>query len=163
MIRAGLLADTHLERATELYIEQVRSCFADVDVIMHAGDLTDLSVLDVFADKEVHAVCGNMCNFAVSSALPTKKVIELGGFLIGLIHGAHVCGNIPDQLLRDFEQVDCIVYGHTHRPACHWNGGVLFVNPGSFMRTSRYGAVGTYAILEAGDKLRGSIHEIGAW
>ena len=46
-----------------------------------------------------------------------------------------------------FPNVDCIVYGHTHIAVNHRFGKTLFVNPGSFQSTGRYGASGSYAIL----------------
>ena len=51
-IKIGVLSDTHMIRPTDAFRDQAARCFADVSVILHAGDLTALSVLDVFNDKE---------------------------------------------------------------------------------------------------------------
>ncbi len=162
MIKIGVLSDTHLAGPTDYFRAQVEACFAGVDIILHAGDLTELSVLDVFAGRQVHAVRGNMCSAAVYAALPEKKTIRAGRFTIGLIHGAgYGCNNIEDRLWHEFDAVDCIVYGHTHRPVCHKSGPVLFINPGSFTRAGRYGAAGSYAVLEIDTALRGRIYEVG--
>lgn len=160
MIRIGVLSDTHLSGATEEYKRQVQHCFAETDVIFHAGDLTELGVLDVFGDRQVHGVCGNMCGYGVGQVLPRTKLIELGGFSFGLAHGAGFGHDIEARLWNEFGPVDCIVYGHTHRPVCHRSGPVLFVNPGSFTSTGRHGSRGTYAIIEAGEQLRAVIREI---
>ena len=58
-----VLADTHLGpgRAGRL-IERVHGELCGTDVVFHAGDITDLSVLDALADApgvRVHAVEGN--------------------------------------------------------------------------------------------------------
>jgi predicted phosphodiesterase len=39
-------------------------------------------------------------------------------------------------------------------------GKTLFVNPGSFSGTGRYGASGTYAIITVGKKLAAKIHTV---
>lgn len=162
MIKIGILSDTHLPGPNDLFQEQAIACFHDVHMILHAGDLTDISVLDVFDGKEVHAVHGNMCGFSTCTSLPQKKTIRVGSFNIGLIHKAGNAYDFEKYLLDEFDDVACIVYGHTHKPTCHKIGSVLFINPGSFMQTSRYGAPGTYAILEvADDTLRCHIHQVG--
>ncbi len=160
MIRIGVLSDTHLSRPTDLFVDQVAACFSDADVIFHAGDLTDLSILSVFKGKEVHAVHGNMCVHDAYKSLPRKKIVEIRGFRFGITHGAGYFMNIEEHLWDAFDLVDCIVYGHTHRPVCHKKGAVLFVNPGSFVTKSRYGTPGTYATIDVGDKLIGKIHEV---
>ena len=158
--RIGILSDTHLLRPDDYFRQLVDRCFADVPIILHAGDLTDLSVLEAFKGKEVHAVHGNMCHGSCRKTLPAKKTIEIAGFTIGLIHGMGLHHPVEDFLLRQFDQVDCIVFGHTHRPVCHRLFDTLFVNPGSFLGTGRYGAPGTYAILGAGQTLTGRILEV---
>ncbi|MBU0484874.1 MAG: metallophosphatase family protein [Proteobacteria bacterium] len=159
-IKIGVLSDTHLARPDDTFRQQVKACFAKVSIIIHAGDLTDVSILEVFADKEIHAVHGNMCEASAYKALPGRKIIEVGPYRIAITHGAGVGSNIEETLYDYFFPIDCIIYGHTHQPVCHQTGRVLFMNPGSFTRTSRYGAPGTYGILEVGDKLSGAIYEI---
>lgn len=161
-IRIGILSDTHLTLPSARFQALVDACFAGTAMILHAGDLTDLRVLQAFRGKEVHAVHGNMCSQAVCSVLPKKKVVIVGGFQIGIIHSAGVSYDFEEMLLNEFDGVDCIVYGHTHQPVCHRTGSVLYINPGSFMPTGRHGGPGTYAILEVGRELRGRIHEAPA-
>lgn len=161
-IKAGILSDTHLLRAEDAFIRLVGHCFADCEVIIHAGDLTSIAVLDAFAGRQVYAVHGNMCDASSSLALPRVTTFQLGRFTIGLIHGAGLGRDIELQLWGLFPEADCMIYGHTHRPVCHRQGGVLFINPGSFRATGPLGAPGTYAILEADTGLRGSIHQVPA-
>ncbi len=155
----GLLSDTHLSRPTPEFASLVERCFAGVKVILHAGDLTELTVLSAFGDREVHAVGGNMCSAATRQALPAKKVINVGRFRLGLIHRAGDDYDFEARLPWEFDAVDAIVYGHTHRPVCQTQGGVLFVNPGAFQPTSRYGQPGTYALLTVGSGLSAVIRE----
>lgn len=159
MIRAGVLSDTHLSRPDSLLTKQVQDCFRGCDMIIHAGDLTSLSVLEAFHGTTIHAVCGNMCGDDVRARYTEQKLFNLGRYTIGLTHGAGLEQDIESALWRLFPEADCMIYGHTHQPACHRHGGTLFLNPGSFQATSRYGAPGTYAILEAGDELSARILE----
>lgn len=160
MTRIGVLSDTHLPGPTPELQRQVETCFAGIGIILHAGDLTDLAVLEVFRDKEVHAVCGNMCHAAAARALPVRKEIRVGGFTIGLIHGLGPGYDFAGQLPDVFPEADCIVYGHTHQPAIERVGHILLVNPGSFLPTGRYGARGTYAVIEVGETLSAAIHQV---
>ena len=160
--RIGILSDTHLDTVSDHFKTVVASCFADVSMILHAGDLTSLAVLEAFNDKEIHAVHGNMCTHKTCKALPTHKTIEVGGFTIGLVHRVGNSYDFEDRLIELFPEADCIVYGHTHHPVCHQIGTTLYMNPGSFFSTGRYGAPPTYGILEInGKSLSGSIHQVG--
>ena len=125
-------------------------------MILHAGDLTNISLLDAFGSKQVHAVHGNMCGYQAQVDLPAKKIIEVGSFQIGLAHGTGYYQNIEERLYNDFGPLDCIVYGHTHKAVCHRLGKTLFVNPGSFSA----GSSATYAIITAGEKLAATIHTV---
>ncbi len=161
-IRAGVLADTHLLEPDNRFRLQVQHCFHDCTVIIHAGDITGPGVLAVFADKQVHAVHGNICDGATRALYPAKKMFAIGAFTIGLIHGAGLGLDIEDALWQHFPEADCMIYGHTHQPVCHRVGQVLMLNPGSFRGTGRYGAPGTYAILEIGEQLLATLHEVPA-
>ena len=160
MTRIGVLSDTHLPGPSPELQRQVEQCFAGIDLILHAGDLTDLAVLDVFRGREVHAVHGNMCQAAARNALPARREIRVGGFTIGLVHGLGLGYDFADRLPDEFPEADCIVFGHTHRPVCHRVGHILLLNPGSFLATGRYGARGSYAVIEVGETLSAAIYEV---
>lgn len=161
MLTAGILSDTHASTPTQEFIAQCKTAFGHCDVIIHAGDLTDISILSIFEDKQVYGVSGNMCNHLTSKVLPQKRRFDLGGYSIGLTHGAGPRHNIEERVFEMFPDVDCIVFGHTHTPTCHKYGEVLLINPGSFQNTGPYGAPGTYAILKIDESgLEASIHNV---
>ena len=162
LIRAGVLADTHLAWPNSRFRKQVKRCFHDCDVIIHAGDITDPSVLEVFDGRAVYAVHGNMCTTATRARYPERLLFTLGRFTVGLTHGARLGADIEGRLWQLFPEADCLIYGHTHRPACNRYGTTLFLNPGSFQATGRYGGPGTYALLEVGTELHARILEIPA-
>ena len=162
MIRIGVLSDTHLLEPDEWFRQKADICFADADMILHAGDLTSLSVLEAFAGKEVHAVHGNMCGPRTRDTLPDSKIIPVGNFRLALVHGMGYLHNIEEWLFDSFAPIDCIVYGHTHKPVCHRYGPTLMVNPGSFTATGPYGTSGTYAIINVDRHcMEAGIHFVG--
>ncbi|MBC8208604.1 MAG: YfcE family phosphodiesterase [Desulfobulbaceae bacterium] len=165
MIRVGLLSDTHLYEDNDLFHEQITQAFDECSVIIHAGDLCDISILKALSNsgtREVHAVHGNMCTYECQQALPTSKLITLADKTIGLCHGANgPRHNIEERVWDLFPQADCIVYGHSHQAVCHFCAGVLFINPGSFLSTGPHGAPGSYAILTIDHQgMRGSLHQL---
>ncbi|MGD8561398.1 MAG: YfcE family phosphodiesterase [Desulfarculaceae bacterium] len=158
MTLIGVLSDTHLREYDAGLEGRLTQAFAGVDMILHAGDLTNMQVLDMLECEEVLAVCGNMDDHMVANALPPKRVIEVGGMSIGLIHGWGSPHGLENRIRSEFDQVDCIVYGHSHRPANHLKDGVLFFNPGS--ASSSYRGSGTVGLLEVGKHIRGKILEL---
>lgn len=163
MISIGILSDTHLSGCDASFTRAVGNVFAQCQVIIHAGDMTDLSLLDAFKGKEIYAVHGNMCNQRTRKELPAQRMITIAGYTIGICHGAGPRHNIEDRMYDLFPHADCIVYGHTHQAVCHRIGPTLIVNPGSFQATGRYGAPGTYALLTvSADGLHCTLHEVPA-
>jgi uncharacterized protein len=131
MIRIGIISDTHLSEATQELDRLIRYHFNDIEIILHAGDLVHMDVLKAFGKKHIHAVCGNMDKADVVKTLPRKKVIEIDGYRIGLIHGGGNPSGMESRLRDEFDDVQCIVYGHTHKPYNEVHEGILFFNPGT--------------------------------
>jgi len=143
-VKIGVVSDTHLREANEYLRRISERFFSDAEMVLHAGDLVDTAVLGAFQGKDVRAVRGNMDQ---DDALPEKLIIEVEGTRIGLIHGWGMPFGLEAKLLRQFENIDCLVYGHTHSAANHVKGGILFFNPGS--PTDRvFAARNTVGILE---------------
>jgi putative phosphoesterase len=156
-VRIGVISDTHLREPTPELSKLQHTVFADVSMILHAGDLTELAVLEAFSDKEVVAVHGNMCSSAVRHELPTEKVIEVGGFRIGLTHGWGNPFGVSKKVEGIFDSVDAIVYGHTHRADNKVRNGVLYFNPGAFHGGFPFFGKGSVGILTLEDKITGQI------
>lgn len=163
ILRAGILSDTHLVRPDNRFKKQVRHCFQDCGVIIHAGDMTNPSILEVFREMQVFAVHGNMCDTSVRALYPAQQIFPLGQYTIGLTHGAGLGLDIESALFDLFPDADCMIYGHTHRATIRHYGQRIMLNPGSFRSTGTYGAPGTYAILEIGDRINASLHEVPSW
>lgn len=146
-MKIGVISDTHLARPSPDLYHVVETVFQDVSVVLHAGDLTETSVLDVFSGKTVHAVCGNMDRKEARTQLSEKIVIELAGYRIGLIHGSGSPRGIENRILPFFKNVHAIVYGHTHRSSSCIRKGVLLFNPGAFSGSFLFGRNRSVGIL----------------
>jgi putative phosphoesterase len=155
-VKIGVLSDTHISGYDENLKKIIEEHFSDVDLIFHAGDLVDLSVLTLFGDKEVRAVCGNMDNHRVREELPQQLLMDINGFKIGLIHGWGSPSGIERKLLGKLGKLDCIVFGHTHYPEIRTIDGVYFFNPGSAV-DKRFAKSRSIGILEVGPDLAGRI------
>ncbi len=158
MIKIGVISDTHMRGPDDDLFRLAQRQFADVSMILHAGDLVHLSVLDAFHDKEVVAVCGNMCGPSSSQVLSAKQEIVVEEARIGLIHGWGSREGLENRIFPEFEDVDAIVYGHTHTPANHLKDGVLMFNPGAWSSWSMGRRAGSVGILTVdGFKVTGEI------
>lgn len=67
----------------------------------------------------------------LKATLPRARIVEVGGFRLGLIHGDGVAGSTLERARRAFNGVDCIVFGHSHSPYLRRHDSVLMLNPGS--------------------------------
>lgn len=158
-IKVGVISDTHLTGYDEKLKKIVDEHFGDVDFVIHAGDLVDLRVLDIFGDKEVKAVCGNMDYYSVREKLADQLLLEINGFKLGIIHGWGDPGGVESKIAAKLGKVDCIIYGHTHKPANHLREGILFFNPGS-PTDRRFAAYRSIGILEIDKNISGKIIKI---
>src|SRR5579863_1376764 len=84
--RIGVISDTHIPEYKALP-EVVWTHFAGVELIIHAGDLSRLSVINELETiAPVVAVQGNIEEEEVVRALPIKREILVGNCRIGIVH-----------------------------------------------------------------------------
>jgi len=159
-INIGVISDTHLSQPSPDLLELMGDVFSDVSMVFHAGDITRISVLEAFSEKEVFAVSGNMDQYDVVDTLPSERVIQVGGHRIGLIHGWGSRDLVEDRVMGRFSNVDAIVYGHTHRAANHLKNNILFFNPGAFSGSSISGRKRSVGVLSINDGVTGRIINI---
>ena len=129
-MRLAVLTDTHVGSINELPGPMVKA-LAEVDLIVHAGDFTETAVLEgLRALKEVKAVCGNMDSRAIRTILPRKELFVAAGKRIGIIHGWGTPFGIAGRVRSEFDDVDVIIFGHSHASCNERIEGALMFNPG---------------------------------
>jgi putative phosphoesterase len=155
-MKIGVISDTHLGRLTEEFEQIYERYLSDKDLILHAGDIISTVIVDFLSRKNFHGVYGNMDPQDVRDRLPEKRVIELGSYRLGLIHGGGPAAGLEDRVWSEFQDVDVIVYGHSHNAVNYMRDGVLVFNPGTATGFSSSGTH-TVGILDLGDTIRGEI------
>jgi putative phosphoesterase len=143
-MRLGVIADTH-----GLLRPEVFQAFAEVDHILHAGDIGPVDLLtELESLAPVTAVYGNTDHDEVRDRLPQVAAIELEGFDIVVTHGDQLGSPTPENLNEAFPDAQIIVYGHTHRPLLTIVDVVVTVmNPGGAGHR-RFGLPPSVGILE---------------
>lgn len=158
-VRALVLADTHLGPGqAQRLIERLPRALTRADAILHAGDVTDLGVLDALsAHAPVHAVLGNNDRGVVlPERLPERLIVRLGGCEVAMVHDSGPSAGRATRLRRWFPDADVVVFGHSHIPwhqthVLEQSGHVQHhLNPGSAMQHRQQPRC-TVAWLELGD------------
>ena len=118
MTNVLLIADTHLGpgQAGRL-IDRIAAELAAADVVLHAGDITDGSVLDALAASApgigVHAVEGNNDH---GLQLPERLTVDVHGCAVAMVHDSGAAAGRAARLRRWFPDADVVVFGHSHLP-----------------------------------------------
>lgn len=102
-------------------------------MILHLGDCwrDGERLHDAFPDIEFHQVPGN-CD--CRPAEPSERLLFIEDKRILICHG-HTYG-VKQSLLSagytaEEQNLDCFLFGHTHKPLVDMRGKTLFLNPGS--------------------------------
>lgn len=133
-MQLAIIADTHLPRGRRLLPESCIVRLRAADVILHAGDLVAISVLEELRSlgPEVMAVHGNVDDPEVRRTLPPTRELDLNGITIALIHDAGSARGRLNRMRSRFPRADAVVFGHSHIPL-HERApdGFQIFNPGS--------------------------------
>ena len=143
-MRLGIISDTHGKLRPEVF-----DVFAEVDHILHGGDVGPVALLDRLAElAPVTAVYGNVDGLEVRQRCPQVARVELDGFIVLVTHGDQFGSPTPAILHREFPDAEIIVFGHTHRPLLELvDKTVTVMNPGS-AGAARFGVPPSVGIME---------------
>src|SRR5688572_3323672 len=131
----GVLSDTHGTIHPRL-LPTFRE--AQVELILHAGDVGDPAVLETLSTiSEVVAVRGNVDIDGILAELPEEVRRMYGGINIYMTHiggkPASWIGALPNP------EPQVAICGHSHVALTELLDGVLFINPGSAGTRPRFG------------------------
>lgn len=150
----GVVSDTHMYSRSRQLPKALTDGLHGVELIVHAGDWTDPEVIGLLeALAPVESVAGNNDGPAIVERFGRRKVLELAGRHIGLVHGDGWRA-APDTAFEAFRgaSVDAVIFGHSHTPHLEQREGVLLFNPGSptdKRREPRY----SYGLLTLGSEI----------
>ncbi len=129
--RIGVISDTHVPRFKHIP-DAVWQHFADVEHILHAGDLSVLSVIsELETIAPVTAVQGNVETEEVILKLPIKRELVIGPCKIGMVHILGDSKTHARVARREFPDARVVIFGHSHIPYNQEYDGQLVFNPGS--------------------------------
>jgi len=151
--RVGLISDTHMPERCAAFPASTFDVLRGVDLILHAGDVGELWVLDrLSAIAPVVAVHGNDDTQDAQRELPYQQLVSIAGQRILLWHSHY-----PDpaeekarrggywypklsRLAERGQQVEAqiVVFGHAHIPMTYQYDSVLLVNPGALASGSLF-------------------------
>ncbi len=155
-MKIGVLSDTHLYRVTKDFRRIYDNYLSDCDLVIHAGDTVSTGVIDFLERGVFYGVYGNMDPSDVRARLPEKKIIKIGEYRLGIIHGWGPATGLEERIRTEFEAVDVIIYGHSHVAANHMRDGILFFNPGTATGTTKDG-MHSLGILTVDEEINGEI------
>ncbi|MFP4251217.1 MAG: metallophosphoesterase family protein [Guyparkeria sp.] len=158
-VTLALISDTHgtLERA-------LLPLLADVDVIVHAGDLLDPGELRQLAPKSGHLVVVRGNNDtpgqwpegteSLLETLPEQASLQLPGGLLVVEHGHRVnpARTRHERLRQRHPEARAIVYGHTHRRVIDTDQTPWVLNPGAAGRQRAFGGIGFLRLTATADE-----------
>jgi uncharacterized protein len=157
--KVGVISDTHIPHFKRIP-EAVWEHFAGVEQIIHAGDLSDLSVLvELETIAPVVAVQGNIEQEEVVLKLPIKREIVIGQCRIGIVHILGDARSHAKVARLEFPTARCVVFGHSHIPWNEEHDGQLLFNPGSATDRRRQArcSIGMLYVDDEAESVRGEI------
>lgn len=162
-MRIGVISDTHIPIAAGEIPPQILADFKKVDMIIHVGDLVDLSVYDKLKTvcSNIKVVSGNMDGHQIKEKFPEKEIIRIGQYKIGVMHGYGAPAKLIDIMNEAFknDNVNLIIFGHSHTALNEKKGNVLYFNPGS-PTDKVFSPYNSYGIIEVNDQIKAEIVRI---
>ena len=162
-MKIGVISDTHIPISTSEFPEKALEAFRDCKLVLHAGDIIELEALEELRKiTKIEAVYGNMDSPEVRDVLERKKVLNVGGKKICLMHGYGDPKTLVEVMKNEFSSTkpDIIVFGHSHKPMNEYIDGILFFNPGSATDTV-FAPYKSYGIIEIDkNEVKATIHKL---
>lgn len=155
-MKIAVIADTHMPKFAKQLPRVLRKGLQDVDLIIHAGDWQTMEVYEELKKiAPIEGVYGNVDSEDIIKLLSRRKIINVGPYSIGIVHGHGKSGTTEKRALKEFENddVDVIVFGHSHIPLKKQIDDRLLFNPGS-PTSKRKLPQFSYGIMTITDKLQ---------
>lgn len=149
-----LVADTHVPKRARALPAQLWSAVESADMVLHADDWVDASLLDEFEQRSrsLLGVYGNNDGPQLRRRLPEVATATLEGVNFAMVHETGQAKGREARCEALYPEADVLVFGHSHIP---WDTttprGLRLLNPGSPTDRRRQPAC-TYmtAVVDAG-------------
>ena len=134
MLDLVIVADTHLPKRARDLPDQLWQAVDAADVVIHAGDWVEVSLLDRLEERSrrLVAVHGNNDGAELRARLPLVARTDLDGLRLGVVHETGDAKGRERRCEELYDDLDVLVFGHSHIP---WDtvtpAGLRLLNPGS--------------------------------
>ncbi|MEW9698745.1 metallophosphoesterase family protein [Paenibacillus sp. SI8] len=155
-MRIGIISDTHLSGHAQKLPDALVEGLSGVELILHAGDWVSPHVIElVEAIAPCEGVAGNNDGSEIIDRFGVKKLLNIAGFRIGLIHGDGYRKTTEERAREAFlsERPDIVIFGHSHIPYQQTIDGMFMFNPGSPTDKRRQPRF-SYGIMELGETIQ---------
>lgn len=130
-----VISDTHMPKKAKQLPPIVLEYLKNSDYIFHLGDWQTLDLYNELKNfAPIIGVAGNVDQAELVDFLGYEKIITLNGFQFGLVHGHQGKGRTTEErAINTFtgQNVDAILFGHSHIPLLKEYEEKILFNPGS--------------------------------
>ena len=132
--RLLLMADTHVPRRARDLPDALWREVDQADIVLHAGDWVDVSLLDALEarSRRLVACYGNNDGPPLRERLPEVASVTVDGVPIAVVHETGAAKGRESRCEVAFPEAAVLVFGHSHIP---WDTttprGLRLLNPGS--------------------------------
>ncbi|WP_082231968.1 metallophosphoesterase family protein [Halobacillus massiliensis] len=129
-----ILSDTHMPKKAKQLPKRLVKELQEADLIIHAGDWQTLDVYEELKQYgRVEGVYGNVDGEDITKVFPRSQILELNDYRVGLVHGHGDKKTTEKRVIEEFEgeEIDLIIFGHSHLPLLRFVKKTLLFNPGS--------------------------------
>jgi uncharacterized protein len=133
-VKLLLITDTHVHKRARDLPEPVWTAIDSADVVFHAGDWVEVSLLDEIEARAQRLVAcwGNNDGEDLRSRLPEIATATIEDVRFTVVHETGASSGRDARMSKLYPDSDVLVFGHSHIP---WDTttqtGLRLLNPGS--------------------------------
>ena len=149
-MRILIVSDTHRhEENLEIVLQREKN----LDMLIHLGDSEGSEdYIRTIAECPCYIVKGNNDYF---SDLNRDIKMTIGKYRVLLTHGHHYYVSLGTETIISegrAQDMDIVMFGHTHRPLVYIREDITVLNPGSLSYPRQEGRIPTYIMMTIDDK-----------
>ena len=149
-MRRLIVSDTHRhEENLEIVLQREKN----LDMLIHLGDSEGSEdYIRTIAECPCYIVKGNNDYF---SDLNRDIKMTIGKYRVLLTHGHHYYVSLGTETIISegrAQDMDIVMFGHTHRPLVDIREDITVLNPGSLSYPRQEGRIPTYIMMTIDDK-----------
>ncbi len=149
-MRILIVSDTHRhEENLEIVLQREKN----LDMLIHLGDSEGSEdYIHTIAECPCYIVKGNNDYF---SDLNRDIKMTIGKYRVLLTHGHHYYVSLGTETIISegrAQDMDIVMFGHTHRPLVDIREDITVLNPGSLSYPRQEGRIPTYIMMTIDDK-----------